>query len=98
MYCYGSSILQPVVLNSGGTWQGISADPATGAITAVLDTGFYSYNYVLTNLNCEDTATYFIDILYQNDASINHPGTICDNIDTISLTSADTGVFGAEHR
>ena len=22
MYCYGSSILQPVVLNSGGTWQG----------------------------------------------------------------------------
>ena len=91
MYCYGSSILQPVVLNSGGTWQGISADPATGAITAVLDTGFYSYNYVLTNLNCEDTATYFIDILYQNDASITHPGTICDNLDTISLASADPG-------
>ena len=91
MYCYGSSISQPVVLNSGGTWQGISTDPVTGAITAVLDTGFYTYNYILSNLNCEDTAAYSIDILYQNDASIAHPGTICDNFDTISLSSTDTG-------
>ncbi|GIR57849.1 MAG: hypothetical protein CM15mP65_04300 [Crocinitomicaceae bacterium] len=91
MYCYGSSISQPIVLNSGGTWQGISIDPFTGAITAVLDTGFYTYNYILSNLNCEDTAAYSIEILYQNDASITNPGTICDNFDTIGLSSADTG-------
>ena len=91
VYCYGSSILQPISLNSGGTWQGVSADSVTGAIMAVLDTGFYTYNYILSNLNCQDTAAYSIDILHQNDASITHPGTICDNVDTVTLSSTDPG-------
>ena len=91
VYCYGSSILQPVTLNSGGTWLGINADPVTGAITAVLDTGFYTYNYILSNLNCQDTAAYSFNILHQNDASITHPGTICDNLDTVTLASIDPG-------
>ena len=58
VYCYGSSILQPVTLNSGGTWLGINADPVTGAITAVLDTDFIPITIFLSNLNCQDTAAY----------------------------------------
>ena len=32
-----------------------------------------------------------LSISYQNDASITHPGTICDNLDTISLSGTDAG-------
>ena len=56
----------------------------------------YIYNYILSNQNCSDTANYSIEIYHQSDASIIHPGIICDNIDTITLNAAEGEVIGLE--
>ena len=90
-YCYGATIANPSVQNSGGYWLGTHVDSLTGSITATLDTGIYIYNYILSNQNCSDTANYSIEIYHQSDASIIHPGIICDNIDTITLNAAEGG-------
>ena len=91
-YCENSSILSPNVLNSGGFWIGQSVDSLSGLITNNLPPNSYSYQYITENSNnCRDTGSYQIQIIQNNDATIIIPGIICDNLDTITLNTLQSG-------
>lgn len=92
VYCEGSLLQTPIVLNSGGYWYGANIDSITGIIQGPLNQGSYSYLYVLNNAdNCKDSAVLQIQILSNNDATILNPGVICDNIGTLNLISLNSG-------
>ena len=91
-YCENSSILSPNVLNAGGFWIGQSVDSLSGLINNNLPPSSYSYYYITLNSNnCSDTGNYQIQIIPNNDATILNPGLVCDNLDTITLNSLQSG-------
>ncbi len=91
-YCENSTILSPIVLNSGGFWIGQSVDSLSGLITNNLPPNSYSYQYITENSNnCRDTGSYQIQIIQNNDATILSPGIICDNLDAITLNTLQSG-------
>ena len=92
VYCENSFIPTPQVLNSGGYWSGVGIDPITGTIQNNLPVGNYIYYYLLINSNnCKDSSFYQVNVIPNSDASIINPGTICSNIDTLSLNSINSG-------
>jgi PKD repeat protein len=92
IYCENTLVQTPSVINSGGYWLGQGIDSLTGVILNNLSPGIYNFNYILTNINnCIDTANYQIEILSNSDATILNPGVICDNLDTLSLSSINGG-------
>jgi PKD repeat protein len=90
-YCFGVTIQTPSVLNSGGQWYGDNVNPNTGEINGELSEGNHEYLYILENSNCSDSNSYVIEILHQNNATINADSIICDNLEIFTLSSVDTG-------